>query len=196
MKRLIRLMHRPPFRQGLEWHSSTSYSQFTPWKPGLHCGRETGFWCRLGPDVDPPPSEKPSPCTGSCPDNPCRWPRCGRGWTDTRPPGPRSSCPCTPAGRCTDGSSPHSCTARRSYTHSPRPHLTKRHTFTMTPRQPRLFLNRRRLQGFLRLHVVKTRLFWQQSSGRTCLGRRSTARSIPPDSGTPRRWWTGSRCRR
>lgn len=30
VKRLIRLMQVPPWRQGLEWHSSTSYSQFTP----------------------------------------------------------------------------------------------------------------------------------------------------------------------
>lgn len=30
-------MHVPPFWQGWNWHSSTSYSQLTPWYPGTHC---------------------------------------------------------------------------------------------------------------------------------------------------------------
>lgn len=103
--------------------------------------QDRGFWCRLGANVKPnptPPSEMASPCTRKPPGNPCMWPHSGRGWTDTRPPCPRSSCPCTPADTGTGGNDPRSGTAPRSYTHSPPPHLSRRHSFKIRPVDPHL----------------------------------------------------------
>ena len=46
----------------------------------------------------------------------CRWPHSGRGWASTRPPGPRSSCPCSRPGSDSDACCPRPCRAPRSGT--------------------------------------------------------------------------------
>lgn len=41
LKWFTRSIQVPPFWHGWFWHSSTSYSQLTPWYPGTHCQEQS-----------------------------------------------------------------------------------------------------------------------------------------------------------
>lgn len=110
VNRFTRSKQVPPFLQGWDWHSSTSYSQLTPWYPARHCGDKNKDMSAGGAAAGPPACwdiGSASPGTDSPPADPGSERRGGRGSRRTRPRPARSSCRCSPPGTGTGGCCPY-----------------------------------------------------------------------------------------